>query len=252
MQKTVEYTVNNRVSPATIELLIRERSKGKSLRQLGQMFNTSHERIRKLLAKYDQSQVRLLSETTIAAKLGYPVSWLTKLRKEGIIKPIKPGGFWLYSEEQVRQIPPLIDETRKCEQCGKPRPVGYPRFCRECSQYREKHRFKTLSPEKKAEHVKRCLVWRKANPEKAKEMLSRAHRKFRAKYFERTSYLVSCGNYLPLGTTVKVRAAGSNGTVAILNSDFEIPFRCLRKVSRKCRATQEKGASHVKGENQRL
>jgi len=27
MEKTVEYTVNNRVSPATIELLIREGSK---------------------------------------------------------------------------------------------------------------------------------------------------------------------------------------------------------------------------------
>ena len=33
MQDTVEYTVtNNRVSPATVELLIRERSKGKTLR----------------------------------------------------------------------------------------------------------------------------------------------------------------------------------------------------------------------------
>ncbi len=36
MQKTVEYT-NNRVSPATVELLIRERNKGKTLRQLGQL-----------------------------------------------------------------------------------------------------------------------------------------------------------------------------------------------------------------------
>ncbi|MBA7645165.1 hypothetical protein ES703_52918 [subsurface metagenome] len=35
MQRTVEYTVNNRVSPATVELLIRERRKGKTLRQLG-------------------------------------------------------------------------------------------------------------------------------------------------------------------------------------------------------------------------
>ena len=34
MQRTFEYGVNNGVSPATVELLIRERSKGKTLRQL--------------------------------------------------------------------------------------------------------------------------------------------------------------------------------------------------------------------------
>jgi len=86
MQKTVEYT-NNRVSPATVELLIRERSKGKSLRQLGQMFNRSGERVRKVLAKYGPPQVTLLPENRVASKLGYPLQWLAKLRKEGIINP---------------------------------------------------------------------------------------------------------------------------------------------------------------------
>ncbi len=175
MQKTVEYT-NNRVSPATVELLIRERSKGKSLRQLGQMFGRSGERVRKVLAKYDLPQVTLLPENRVAAKLGYPLWWLAKLRKEGVITPIKPGGFWLYSEEQVRQIPSLIAEARRCERCGKPRPLGYLRFCRECSQYRKKHRYSALSPEEKAEHRKRCLAWQKANPEKVKEIRSRAYR----------------------------------------------------------------------------
>ena len=37
MPKTLEHSrANNRVSPVCIELLIRERSKGKTLRQLGQ------------------------------------------------------------------------------------------------------------------------------------------------------------------------------------------------------------------------
>jgi len=45
MQK-IEYGVNKRVSPISVELLIRERNRGKSLRQLGQMFNRSGERIR--------------------------------------------------------------------------------------------------------------------------------------------------------------------------------------------------------------
>ena len=70
MQEAVEYT-NNRVSPATIELLIRERSKAKTLRQLGQMFGRSPERIRQILAKYDLPQIILLAEKTVAAKLGY-------------------------------------------------------------------------------------------------------------------------------------------------------------------------------------
>ena len=151
MQKTVEYT-NNKVSPATVELLIRERSKGKSLRQLGQMFNRSGERMRQVLAKYDLPQVTLLPENKVAAKLGYPLWWLTQLRKEGIINPIKPGGFWLYSEEQVRQIPSLIAEVRKCERCGSLRPPSYRRFCRDCSQYRGKAGYRALSPEEKAKH----------------------------------------------------------------------------------------------------
>ncbi len=121
------------------ELLIHERSNGKSLRQLGQMFGMSHERVRQLLGKYDRSQVTLLPEQKVAADLRYPVVWLAQLRKEGIIKPIKRG-FWLYSEGQARQIPSLIAETRKCEQCGKPRPRGSQRLCRECRQYRKKQR----------------------------------------------------------------------------------------------------------------
>ncbi|GAH27770.1 unnamed protein product [marine sediment metagenome] len=109
MQKTVEHArANNRVSPAFIELLTRERNKGKTLRQLGQMFGRSHEEIRQILAKYGSPQVTLLPEERAAVELGYPVTWLTQLRKEGIINPIRPGGFWLYSEEQVKQIPSLI------------------------------------------------------------------------------------------------------------------------------------------------
>jgi len=121
------------------ELLIHERSNGKSLRQLGQMVGMSHERVRQLLGKYDRSLVTLLPEKKVATKLGYSQAWLMQLRKKGIIEPIKRG-FWLYSEEQVRQIPSLIAETRKCRQCGKPRPRWSSRLCRECRQYRKNHR----------------------------------------------------------------------------------------------------------------
>jgi len=181
MQKTVKPTRTNRVSPATIELLIRERNKGRSLRQLGQMFGRSHETVRQVLAKYSPSQVTLLPENTVAVKLGYPVTWLVQLRKEGIINPTKLGGQRLYSEEQVRQIPSLIAERRKCERCGRLRPLGYRRFCKECSQYRKKHHYRSLSTEEKAEHREKSLAWRKANPEKWKKISSRAQRKYRGK-----------------------------------------------------------------------
>jgi len=123
MQQTVDYT-NNKVSPATVEMLIRERNKGKSLRQLGQMFNRSGERVRKILAKYGPPQVAFLSEKRAAAKLGYTLWWIAQLREKGLVNPIRPGSFWLYSEEQVRQIPSLIAEVRKCQRCGRPRPPG--------------------------------------------------------------------------------------------------------------------------------
>jgi len=181
MQKIIERVKGNRVSPATVELLIRERNKGKTLRQLGQMCGKSHEKVRQVLAKYSPPQVTLLPESTVAVKLGYPVGWLAQLRKEGIINPIRPGGYWLYSEEQVRQIPSLVAERRKCELCGRLRPPRYPRFCRECSQYRKKRKYRNLSSEEKAEHNKRCQAWQKANPGKNKEIQRRAGRKYRAK-----------------------------------------------------------------------
>jgi len=200
MQK-IEYGVNRRVSPATVELLTRERNKGKTLRQLGQMFSRSHEEIRQILAKYGSPQITLLPEERAAAKLGYPVTWLTQLRKEGITNPIRPGGFWLYSEEQVKQIPALIAETRKCERCGRPRPLGSHRFCRECYQ------------------------------EKRGESQARAYRRRRAKYLERADYVVSRGNYLPLGTIVKVKAShSSNPVLAVLGNGLKIPFSCLKKM----------------------
>jgi DNA-binding MarR family transcriptional regulator len=128
------------------------------------------------------------------------VEWLTRLRKEGIIKPVRPGHFWLYSEEQIQQIPSLIAESRKCLKCGKLRPPGTRKFCRECSpQYRKEHPYKALSPEEKVKRDKRGVAWRKANPEKQTEISSRVQRKYRAKCLERTDSVVSRGNYLTPG-----------------------------------------------------
>ena len=181
MQRTVKHAIKNRVSPYTVELLTHERNKGRSLRQLGQMFGISHERVRQILAKYSPSRVTFLAENTVAVKMGYPVRWLVKLRTEGIINPTRPGGRWLYSEEQVRQLPSLVAEMRRCERCGELRPPCYRMFCRECSQYRKKHRYRSLSLEEKAEHREKSLTWRKKNPEKWKRISSRALRRYRSK-----------------------------------------------------------------------
>jgi hypothetical protein len=181
MQQILKHARMNRVPPAAIGLIIHERNKGRSLRQLGQMFGISHERVRQILAKYNPSLVTFLAESKVAAKLGYPVPWLVKLRKEGTINPTKPGSRWLYSEEQVRQITSIIAEMRRCERCGELRPKGYLRFCRECSQYRKKNHYRSLSPEEKAKHRERSLAWRKANPEKWEKIASRAQRKYRDK-----------------------------------------------------------------------
>jgi hypothetical protein len=157
----------NKVSPDE-ELIVEERNKGKSLRQLGQIFGVSHERVRQILIKYSPSLVKLLPETRVAARLEYPVAWLVQLREAGITNPTKPGGRWLYSEEQVKRIPSIIAQMRSCERCGKPREPGCRRFCRECSQYSRKYYYRSLSPEDKADHRKESLARQKVNPEKWK------------------------------------------------------------------------------------
>jgi hypothetical protein len=152
----------SKVSSADLELIIHERNKGRSLRQLGPMFGISYERVRQILTKHSPSRVTFLAENTIAVKLGYPVAWLIQLRKEGITNPTKPGGHWLYSETQVRQLPSLIAEMRRCDRCGELRPLGYRIFCRECSQYRKKHHYKSLNPEEKAEYREKSVALREA------------------------------------------------------------------------------------------
>jgi transcriptional regulator with XRE-family HTH domain len=142
-------------------LLVHERKRGKSLRQLGQKFGISHERVRQTLIKYSSLRVELFPETRVAARLGYPLEWLVQLREAGIINPTKPGGRWLYSEEQVKQIPLLIADMRRCEWCGRPREPGCRRFCRECGQYMRKYYYRRLSPEKKEEYRKKSLARRK-------------------------------------------------------------------------------------------
>ena len=151
------------------------------------MFGRSHEAIRQVLAKYDPPREPLLSETSVVAKLGYPVGWVTRLWKEDIISPAKRYNGYLYSEEQVRQIPLLIAERRRCERCGELRPPGYPRFCRECSQYRKKHPYLAMSLDEKARHIERCLAWRKKNPERWQGIQFRTKKKGRAKVAGRLS-----------------------------------------------------------------
>jgi len=167
------------------------------------MFGRSYETIRQALVKYGLPQEPLLPEAKVAVKLGYPVGWFVQLRKEGIINPIKRGYYWLYSEEQVKQIPSLIAERRKCERCGELRPPGYPRFCRECSQYRKRHPYLAMSPDEKAKHVKRCMAWRKANPERWEKIQFKAQKKYRTKRLGRISYLVSFGSRLPVAAKAK-------------------------------------------------
>jgi hypothetical protein len=154
----------NRVSTDT-ELLISERNKGRSLRQLGKMFGISHELVRQILAKHRPVRIKLFPESRIAARLGCPIGWLVQLREAGITNPTKPGGRWLYSEEQVKQIPSIIAQMRSCERCGRPREPGCRRFCRECRHYRRKHYYMSLSPEEKADHREKSLARRNTNPE---------------------------------------------------------------------------------------
>lgn len=160
---------NYGVSPAGIELLIRERRKGKTLRQLGAMVGRSHERVRKLLARHNALEVPLLPEHRVVAELGCLASWLVRLRKEGSINPIRPSYSWLYSEKQVRQAASLLAERRKCVQCGEPRPPWSHKFCAKCTKNRKKFWYMQLSPERKAEHLKKCRELQGARRERERK-----------------------------------------------------------------------------------
>ena len=124
------------------------RQQGKTLRQIGDEFGVSRERIRQVLqAEYRTTKYHFFSQLQVAKKLRCSTGTLLQL--VDTVEPKREGKSWLYTEKQVIEMQALIHKLRTCPICG-----GYKYYftSRACWRCRRKHRLELMSEEQREHH----------------------------------------------------------------------------------------------------
>lgn len=218
----------------TYDGLIQEaRQQPHSLEEVGDAFGVSRERVRQLLKEhYGTAEVAgLISGAALGEKIGASRETVTKLRKSGVIHPVKVGAKHFYRIEHVESIKELYRQLCTCPECGGAKTMP----ARACGGCWQKKRWKLLSPGARGRFLVAQKRWQREHPEKYKPMQKRAMAKWLRKRsgarFEQTRYEViakRAGVSLPIGAVVKVQRQVDKS--ALLEDGTLVPWFCLRKV----------------------
>lgn len=158
------------------------RNQGLTLQAIGDKVGVSRERIRQILNKhYGTAATPLISRTRLAKIIGCSVPVLTKLEKQGRVKPIHIGFYCLYNRDMAEEA--MLALQKQCEHCGEPIPIGFylQKYCPHCSEEYKRYSYPFKSKEAKRKSNDASLKWQKAHPERTKELVRRAQAKFYAK-----------------------------------------------------------------------
>lgn len=151
------------------------RIKGQSLRQIGERYSLSKQRVCQVLDKYMTIALISLKDIKEIANIG-TMRFYSILKKLNIDKRTK------WDQEVVNKIL-LHLSRRKCAWCEKVIPsIRYNnKYCgEEC--YLESVRYKNLPRYKKDKHIACVKRWEKNNPEAARRIQCRASRKYQQKH----------------------------------------------------------------------
>jgi len=109
------------------------RQSGASLQSIGDAFGISRQRVGWLLQEHRSTAIiGLLSRSQVAELAGCRVSYISKLRRRGIIQPVAvPGRKWaLWGADSLGKV---ISHQRchpeVCQICGQPLPSRRPVYC---------------------------------------------------------------------------------------------------------------------------
>jgi hypothetical protein len=158
-----------------LEIMYQMRQSGTTLDQVGSCFGISREGVRQLLTEhYGSTRVQnMLTVTELAQLTGCSYSYISKLKRRGVIQPamVVGHGRTLWKPETIATII-LYIERHGCPICHGPLPSNRPVYCsREC--YLEAHRYKNQPEEAKVRHNERVKRWLTENPEKARQIQRR-------------------------------------------------------------------------------
>ena len=117
--------------------IIQMRQSGYTLQEIGDYAGVTRERVRQLLLKRcGKFEMPVLTENRVAREIGYPIWQVTKLRKQGILKPKHRGKHMhCYDMSELEGIKLAL--RRYCPQCGDLIVMKSVRkYCPECREKR--------------------------------------------------------------------------------------------------------------------
>lgn len=158
-----------------LETMHQMRQSGTTLDQVGSRFGLTREGVRQLLIKhYGSTRVQnLLTATELTRLTGCDYSYISKLRRRGVIQPamVVGHGRTLWKPETIATIILYIDR-HSCPMCHGPIPSNRHVYCsREC--YLAAHRYKNQPEEARRQHNERVKRWLIENPKKARQIRQR-------------------------------------------------------------------------------
>lgn len=166
-----------------LDTIYRMRQSGLTLKQIGSHFGITAEAVRwHLLKHYGSTEIHeLLTVDELARLTGYSQGYILKLKRRGVIQPVKVGRknrYW--QPETIATI--IIYRDRhlaQCRICQQPLPAGRSVFCSEaCST--EGGKFKNRPQAVKDRQRERVARWERDHPEQARKIHGRAAKKYRA------------------------------------------------------------------------
>ena len=163
------------VTQIRLDTMYRLRQSGTTLDRIGSRFGITREGVRQLLTKhYGSARVQdLLTTTELARLTRCDYSYISKLKRRGVIQPaiVVGHGRTLWKREAIAAIIIYLAH-HGCPICHGPVPSSRQVYCsREC--YLEAHRYRNWSEAAKRQHSERVRRWLTENPEKAKQIQQR-------------------------------------------------------------------------------
>ena len=169
---------------ATLDSVYQMRQSGATLEQIARHFGITWQRVKKLLFEhYGSTHIHgFLTVTELARLTGCSRDYVIKLKRRGIIQPVKIGRKnRLWKPETIATIIIYRDKhPPRCRVCHGSLPPRNSVFCSEACRI-EGQRFKYRPEAVKKRHMERMRKWRKAHPEQVRELQRRAYRRQLAK-----------------------------------------------------------------------
>ncbi|MGD9116909.1 MAG: hypothetical protein PVJ61_07035 [Dehalococcoidia bacterium] len=158
-----------------LETMYKMRQSGTTLDRVADRFGITREGVRRLLTEhYGSTRIQnLLTVTELIRRAGCGHNYISKLRRQGVIKPamVIGHGRTLWKPETVGAITGYL-HRHTCPVCHHPVPGNRHVYCsHQC--YLEANRYKNQSEEFRKRHNERVKRWLSQNPEKARQIQQR-------------------------------------------------------------------------------